>query len=114
MKWPESWHAVEDLGPRFAATFGEVLQREVAPGHLLYGVPVQAIGKCDASDDVLFRVLDGSGRVAEVHLTWTRSPPERPPWPSAALFDSFETWAAGGEAEGREPVTDGHVRRLPP
>ncbi|HYH78306.1 MAG TPA: hypothetical protein VEX86_00865, partial [Longimicrobium sp.] len=93
-QWLSPWHAVEDLGPRFAGTFAEVLRREVAPGHPLHGVPVEAIGKRDASDDVLFRLLDGSGRVAMVHLTWTSSPPERPPWPATALFASLEEWAA--------------------
>src|SRR4051812_8678759 len=93
MHWLHPWHAVEDLGPRFAATFEQVLAREVAPGHPLYGIPVQAIGKRDASDDVLFRLLDGSGRVAQVHLTWTRSPPESPPWPSSAVFAELAAWA---------------------
>jgi len=94
MKWLDPWHDVADLGPQFAATFEEVLKREVAPGHPLYGVPVQAIGKRDGSDDVLFQLLDGSGRVAVVHLTWTRSPPERPPWPGTAIYASFGEFAA--------------------
>lgn len=93
MRWLHPWHAVADLGPEFAAMFEEVLRREVAPGHPLHGVPAEAVGKRDPSDDVLFRLLDGSGRVAVVHLTWTRSPPERPPWPGTLLFDSAEAWA---------------------
>jgi hypothetical protein len=93
MEWIFPWVPVEALGPHFAATFEQVLKREVAPGHPLYGIPAQAIGKRDISDDVLFRLLDGSGRVAEVHLTWTSSPPERPPWPSTGIFASLEEWA---------------------
>ena len=93
MHWLDPWHAVGDLGPDFAAMFEEVLRREVGRGHPLYGVPAEAIGKRDGTDDVLFRLLDGSGRVAEVHLTWTRNPPERPPWPGTAIFASFDEWA---------------------
>jgi hypothetical protein len=91
--WLEPWCDVADLSPGCAATFERVLTWEVAPGHTLHGVPVAAVGKRDGTDDVLFRLLDGSGRVAVVHLTWTQSPPERPPWPSTELFDSFEAWA---------------------
>ncbi len=94
MQWLHPWHAVADLGARFAAAFEEVLRGEVAPGHALHGVPVEAIGKRDGRDDVLFRLLDGSGRVAVVHLTWTKSPPERPPWPATALFASVDEFAA--------------------
>lgn len=99
MQWPEPWFAVDEMGPDFGVTFEQVLRREVGPGHLLYGVPVQAISKSGANDDVLFRLLDGSGRVADVHLTWTGSFPERPPWPHTVLYDSIEVWAAAVEAE---------------
>jgi hypothetical protein len=93
MEWLDPWHPVAALGPQFAALFEEVLAREVARGHPLHGVPVEAIGKRDGSDDVLFRLLDGSGRVAVVHLTWTSSPPERPPWPDTGIFGSFDEFA---------------------
>ena len=94
MQWLDPWCDIAELGPDFAATFERVLAREVAPGHPLHGVPVAAIGKHGGCDDVLFRLLDGSGRVAVVHLTWTQSPPERPPWPAAELFASGEAFAA--------------------
>ncbi len=93
MDWLEPWCDVADLGPDFAATFERVLAREVAPGHPLHSIPVAAVGKRDGTDDVLFRLLDGSERVAAVHLTWTRSPPERPPWPATELFADFEAFA---------------------
>jgi len=93
MHWLAPWYDVGDFGPRSAATFEEVLKREVGPGHPLYGVAAEAIGKRDGSDDVLFRLLDGSGRVAVVHLTWTRSPPERPPWPGTAIFAGLDEFA---------------------
>jgi hypothetical protein len=45
-------------------------------------------------DDVLFAIEDGTGRVAVVHLTWTHSPPEQPPWPGTAVYPTFEAWVA--------------------
>ncbi|HEU4882140.1 MAG TPA: hypothetical protein VFT45_07845 [Longimicrobium sp.] len=78
MQWPEPWYALDE-NDEVTGLLEQVLLREVGPGHLLYGVPVRAIGRSNANDDVLFRLLDGSGRVADVHLTWTRSFPEQPP-----------------------------------
>ena len=90
MDWLEPWWLIAEKGRDFAATFEHVLAREVAPGHKLHGVPVEAIGKRNGNDDVLFRLLDGSERVAVVHLTWTQSPPEQPPWPYSEVYASLE------------------------
>ncbi|HEY2081919.1 MAG TPA: hypothetical protein VGI88_03975 [Verrucomicrobiae bacterium] len=46
------------------------LQRELPPGHLLYGIPVETFGYSDGSDDVLFHRLDTPDRFTIVHLTW--------------------------------------------
>ena len=37
MEWLFPWVPVDALGPQFAATFEQVLKREVGPGHPLYG-----------------------------------------------------------------------------
>ncbi len=47
------------------------------PDHELYGLPVPAIARPVDTDDVLNAIEDGTGRVADVHLTWRRNPPER-------------------------------------
>jgi hypothetical protein len=31
-----------------------------------------------------------------VHLTWTHSLLEQPPWPTTAVYPSFEAWVAEG------------------
>ena len=90
MMWLEPWVDLASRGPDRAGAFERELDRELAPGHVLYGVPVAAIGKRDGTDEVLFRLLDGSGRVAVVHLTWTQSPPDRPPWPVAEVYSGFD------------------------
>jgi hypothetical protein len=57
-------------------------------------MPVRAIGKQPGSDDVLFEILDGSGRVADVHLTWAARSHESP-WPLCGIWPSLDAWAEG-------------------
>jgi hypothetical protein len=93
MKWRGPWK--QEDRPR-AAELESELRRELAPGHPLYGVGVTAIGSRQDTDDVLFRLEDGSHRVAVVHLTWSRGCPEQPPWPATSLFESLEAWVECG------------------
>jgi hypothetical protein len=67
------------------------LQRELSPGHALFGLPVTAIGRRLDQDDVLFAIQDGTDRVARVHLTWTASS-ESPPFPAATLYRTLADW----------------------
>jgi len=69
-----STHPWQQLGTSDALM--SELHRELAPGHALFGVPLNAIARRLDSDDVLVSLNDGSGRVALVHLTW-RGKPER-------------------------------------
>ncbi len=89
MGWPYPWSPIEfpDDKPVFEAE----LLRELKAGHPLFGVPVSVIGRRYDQDDVLFALQDGSERIAEVHLTWAGER-EKPPWPSASLFESFAAW----------------------
>jgi hypothetical protein len=96
VEWLPPWWDITEKGREFAAAFEQVLLREVAPGHPLYEIPVEAIGRRDDNDDVLFRLLDGSDRLAVVHLTWTQNPPERPPWPATELYSDLQKWVEEG------------------
>ena len=89
MEWPHPFSRIEHPEERLA--FEAELRRELKPGNPLFGLPVAATGRRYDQDDVLFQLLDGTGRVAEVHLTWAGER-ERPPWPGTALFDSFAGW----------------------
>jgi hypothetical protein len=95
MEWLEPWHSIEDDPDQVAAMERELL-RELGVGHPLFGLSVRALARRHDCDDVLFAIEDGTGRVAVVHLTWTASVPERPPWPGSAMFASFESWVAEG------------------
>jgi len=93
VEWLVPWHSVADNGAQVAAMQQE-LARELSASHPLFGLRVRTLARRQDCDDVLFVVDDGSGRVAVVHLTWTHSPPEKPPWPITCLYPSFETWVA--------------------
>lgn len=112
VEWPVPWqHAADD--PTQVAGMERELQREVAAGHPLFGLPVRTLARRRDCDDVLFAVEDGTGRVAVVHLTWTPRPPERPPWPHTVVLPSLAAWLAGetraesagdgGRADGTGP-----------
>jgi len=62
-----------------AAVEAEV-KAEMADGHELSGLPVTAIARCGACDDVVFCIETSPVWFALVHLTW-RQRREQPPWP---------------------------------
>lgn len=95
MQWLVPWHSIADKAGE-AAGLERELSRELSAGHELWGVPVRALGRRQDCDDVLFALEDGTGRVAVVHLTWTHSPPDKPPWPATGIYHSFEAWVAEG------------------
>lgn len=93
MSWLEPWYSIADI-PDEANGMARRLKCELAVGHELFGVPVEAVGRrCDC-DDVVFRLLDGSGRFAVVHLTWIQNPPEQPPFPWTTMYESCDHWIA--------------------
>jgi hypothetical protein len=61
MEWLDPWWSTEGHSPEFHETFRKQLELEA-----------KLIAR-DNGDDALFQILDGSGRVAVVHLTWAKS-----------------------------------------
>jgi hypothetical protein len=94
MEWPDGWWPIDST---VAAAFEAELARELVDGHPLSRLPVRAVGQGGNGDDVLLEVLDGSGRIATVHLTWVRRA-ETPPWPGAALFANRDEWLDSEDA----------------
>ncbi len=90
--------AIEFLPPwnatgQFADNLVKELEREVTEGHKLWRVQVKAIAQRTDSDDVLFKIENGSNGYAVVHLTWSGEPEEDTKWPDTRIFDSLEAWA---------------------
>jgi hypothetical protein len=84
---PGPWFDLRPLERAQEAMAAE-LDRELAPGHLLHRQPAHALAKCGHCDSVLF-ALPG-GRLAIVHLTWTRKS-ESPPFPHADVMTEWAT-----------------------
>lgn len=89
MKWLDPWSPVESTNEAYREKFMRQLATEVSCGHPMYKLPVQLIGRGN-SDDCLFAILDGTNRVAVVHLVWQG--PQKPPWPDTTIYKKFETW----------------------
>lgn len=92
MDWLEPWFSASALPERVAQTWEKQLAIEVPAAHVLYCLPTKLLARGNG-DDALFEVMDGSGRVAHVHLTWSKSA-ERLPWPGATVYGSLEEWVA--------------------
>lgn len=91
MEWLEPWCSTEDADDNYRNAFSRQLQLEIAPDHAMFGLTSRLIGR-GQGDDALFEILDGTGRVAVVHLTWARTQ-ERPPWPITSFYSSLLEWA---------------------
>ncbi len=89
-EWLEPWWSTSELPQEVHETFKKQLSLEVGPEHIMYGLPVRLIGRGNG-DDALFEILDGTGRVADVHLTWSRGQ-ERLPWPGTTVYANFSEW----------------------
>lgn len=92
MNWQAGWKPHTD-GTADDAFVREFL-REASAGHVLANVRLRTIGTNDA-DNVLFELLDGSGRFAAVQLTFNRE--SNPRWPDTNLYDNWEHFEREGE-----------------
>lgn len=88
MEWLEPWWSPEEHGEKFYETFKNQLAREVPPGHCMFQLPLRLLARGNG-DDSLSEILDGSGRVTEVHLTFSKSQ-ERLPWPITTIYSNLQ------------------------
>ncbi len=69
-----------------ALIFASELEREVGPGHPLFGRPLSVVARAWPQDDV---VVACGEDVALIHLTWTGRR-EAPPWPVTTFLATAE------------------------
>ena len=84
--WPEPWVAYA------SATTDLEAEKEIPPGHALYGQKLISIGRRQDCDDVLYFVPDHSFPLAVVHLTWTGKQETESRFPLSRLFGSLNEW----------------------
>src|SRR4051812_28509253 len=80
--WLVPWNRL--VGPQEGLS--RELFNEIGPRHMLNGVKVRAIAHRQDRDDFLFELLDGSGRLAVVHLTYANHPEPDPRWPNTEIY----------------------------
>lgn len=98
--WPDGWEPVMGCD---ATRLDAALARSLPRGHILSAGGWHAIGRDMASDDALFGLHNG--RVALVHMTWSRErDPDRPDTAVFDAFSEFTAWAAE-EAAARQAAT---------
>jgi hypothetical protein len=87
--WLDPWTPVDQ--PKAREAMQSELYSELSASHPLFGLSAVAVARRYDQDDVLFELADG--RVAEVHLTWSRKPEPDPRWPRTTIFASAAVWA---------------------
>lgn len=102
---PEGWF-YPDLAT--AQLLHAELQRELPPGHLLYGRAVEAFAwREGATDDVLFRHLDEPSRFTVIHLSWLSRTEINTQHPTVEFEGTFDEFIAIEESltnSKRQPV----------
>ena len=88
----DDWHVLNNS--REYEAVARELQIELPKGHALSGVSVITVARRTSNDDILLEISDGSGRIAEVHLTW-RGSRQTLPFPETHIFDGVEHWQSG-------------------
>jgi hypothetical protein len=88
LKWFSPWELITESGDIFVIE----LRKEVGPRHILFGVPVQALARHIACDDVLFAADDLDKPLVVVHLTWTGRTESDAAWPSTTLYGNWQDW----------------------
>jgi hypothetical protein len=69
MEWLEPWWSTADADDSFHEAWEQQLRLEICEDNPIFGIPARIIGRGEG-DDAVFELLDGSGRVAFVHLKW--------------------------------------------
>jgi hypothetical protein len=80
------WRAIEGNAHLFEAE----IERELAPGHPLFRLPVSALALLAGQDDVLVHVHTTPERFAVVHCTRSGHAEPPPDCPHTEFYDSFQ------------------------
>jgi|tagenome__1003787_1003787.scaffolds.fasta_scaffold15953492_1 hypothetical protein len=90
-KMPANWRPL--ASGHDGDDFLRELHREYVPGHILHGISLRAIATGDL-DNVLFELMDGSGRFAAVHLSHAKE--SDPHWPDTKVYDDWAHFERDG------------------
>jgi hypothetical protein len=88
LKWLEAWEPLKNSGEHFV----NELRKELSRQHVLFDVPVRAIGRHVGCDDVLFTADDSEKPLAVVHLKWAGAADSDPQWPYTTVYKNWQDW----------------------
>jgi hypothetical protein len=97
-EWPPPWRAIEVANARFPLYD---LRRSVPPGHPLFATDVRPLAERGYSGVTLFRLIDGTNRVAEVHPPGEQLRHATLPEPMTTFYATLDTWRAAAASAGR-------------
>ncbi len=84
LDWPEGWESLHyDDIPKLTRE----LNREMCKEHILYSVPVCALGRRKDRDDFIYQIQTEKAKFAFVHLTWRKE--KQPSWPYTEVYEKF-------------------------
>ena len=88
---PEGWFASdsEEASIRHAE-----LQRELPPGHLLFGKSISVVAHREGTDDILCRHHDDPSRFTVIHLSWLGREEINSAHPPVEVDGDFEQFLA--------------------
>lgn len=87
-EWLAPWYGVDDEAERRGLE--AELRREICDEHPLARETVALLARRGDMDEALYQLADG--RIAEVHLTWSRHRETDPRWPATAIYASIDEW----------------------
>ena len=85
VKWLEPWCPFEE-SQEIKASISEELRRELGKDHVMSGVSCSPVARRRDCDDTLFELLDGTGRFAVVHLTFSGRIEENSRFPETEVY----------------------------
>jgi hypothetical protein len=98
--WLVPWHPIAH--GRADSPTAKELYRELCKTHVLYGIQVRPVAQRQDCDDVLFELLDESGRFATVHLTYAQHPETNPLWPETVIYRDLSEFIRSMEEDAAD------------
>lgn len=101
--WLVPWHPIEDGRPDDRTA--KELYAELCERHNLFGIQARPVARRQDCDDVLFELLDGSGRFAVVHLTYAQHPETNQQWPGTTVYRDWSEFLIAMKADAEDRST---------
>jgi hypothetical protein len=100
MTWLVPWRPIAGGHPNDSTA--KELYSELCQRHVLFGVKARPVAHRQDCDDVLFELLDDSGRFAVVHLTYAQHPETDSRWPETVIYADWAEFVQTMKADAAD------------